>query len=346
MAAATIPFQLPSQYNATTPPERRGVRRDHVRMMVINRITGETEHKRFYDLEHILQPGDTIVLNSSRTVPAVLFAQLNRQGNNVCERIEVRLAHRKNEQTWEAIVLNEQYQKGDTLIFSPNLEADILSTSTTTPFVTLQFSKAGTHLFHHIYTLGEPIRYEYIEEPWSLDYYQTVFGNHPGSVEMPSAGRAFSWELIFKLKKMGIAVEYIQLHTGLSYLGDDKWNITPRENFEQFVVPEKTVQAINQTKQLQGRVIAVGTTVVRALESATDNNGILQPKQGWTNLYITKKYDLKVADALITGLHEPEASHLDLLTAFITPKKLQAAYEEAIANHYLWHEFGDMNLII
>jgi S-adenosylmethionine:tRNA ribosyltransferase-isomerase len=163
---------------------------------------------------------------------------------------------------------------------------------------------------------------------------------------MPSAGRAFSWELIFKLRRRGIRIAFVQLHTGLSYFLEDSGHLTPEENFEQFEVPSETVEAINQTKQAGGRIIAVGTTVVRALESAVDPNGKPVAQSGWTNLFIDRSIPLKIVNGLITGFHEPEASHLDMLSALINPDLLYSAYNEAIEHSYLWHEFGDMNLII
>lgn len=197
-----------------------------------------------------------------------------------------------------------------------------------------------------IYEFGEPIRYEYITHPWELDYYQTVYASMPGSVEMPSAGRAFSWELLFKLQRHGIRIAYVQLHTGLSYLPELFGHPSPTDNYEQFDVPDETAEAVKQAKEAGGRIVAVGTTVVRALESAALANGKLGALSGWTNLMIDSSVPLRVVDGLITGFHEPEASHLDLLSAFIDPALLHSAYQEAIGQGYLWHEFGDMNLII
>jgi S-adenosylmethionine:tRNA ribosyltransferase-isomerase len=190
------------------------------------------------------------------------------------------------------------------------------------------------------------VRYEYIQEPWNLDYYQTVFATIPGSVEMPSAGRAFSWELLFRLQKKGVRIAYITLHTGLSYLLDDKWHKGPDKNFENYEVPKETADLIRVTKKAGGRVIAVGTTVVRALETVALEKREVEAHSGWTNLYITEDTKLEICDGLITGMHEPEASHLQLLSAFVDKGKLYEAYQDAIKQRYLWHEFGDMNLII
>ena len=333
-------FTLPESLNATTPPERRGVRRDHVGMMVLDRATGETSHAKFYQLDQYLQPGDLVILNASRTVPAVLQAVW--RGRDV----EVRLAHRIEEAAWEVLVVADGVAAGEVLRFSPTLTAVVVKSAAGQPFATLQFSKQGAALYDEIYQLGEPVRYEYIDTEWSLDYYQTVYASVPGSVEMPSAGRAFSWELLFRLQRKGVEIAYMQLHTGLSYLLDDRWHIGPRENHEQYMIPQETVEAVQRCKAKGGRVIAVGTTVVRSLETAVDEEGVLRAQSGWTNLYIREGFPLRVVDGLITGLHEPEASHLDLLSAFVEPELLYRAYQEAIDRKYLWHEFGDMNLIL
>ncbi|MFD1359667.1 S-adenosylmethionine:tRNA ribosyltransferase-isomerase [Fictibacillus halophilus] len=335
-------FELPQELNAKEPPERRGIRRDYVKMMVLDKTTGHTEHTKFFQLDRYLKKGDLIVLNASRTVPAVLKSIREIDGTEV----EVRLAHRKNESIWEALPVSGNLKKGEIIRFSPSLTATVVEQSSDSPFVSLAFNLCCSSLYNQIYSLGEPVRYEYIQEPWNLDYYQTVFATIPGSVEMPSAGRAFSWELLFRLQKKGVQIAYITLHTGLSYLLDDKWHKGPDKNFENYEVPEETVNMIRETKAAGGRVVAVGTTVVRALETVALEKNELQAQTGWTNLYITENTKLEICDGLITGMHEPEASHLQLLSAFVDKDKLYDAYKDAIEQRYLWHEFGDMNLIL
>lgn len=334
MTAKTLDFYLPDALNASHPPEKRGIRRDHVRMMVLNRMTGATEHAHFFELSHYLNPGDLIILNNSRTIPAVLKGFLGG------EKIEIRLAKRKSVDTWDALFLSKIVNIGDTIQFSPELSAIVIDEKEHSPLKTIKLSKQGTALLNLIYELGEPIRYEYIQTPWDLDYYQTVFASHPGSLEMPSAGRAFTWDLLFKLQKKKIQFDFIQLHTGLSYWNDEHY--TPEENEEEYFISLETMNKILETKASGHKVIATGTTVVRALESAIANGSL----SGVTNLYIHPQFPLKLVDGIITGLHEPNASHLDMLSAFITEDKLLNAYNQAIQFGYLWHEFGDMNLII
>ncbi|MEH7383145.1 S-adenosylmethionine:tRNA ribosyltransferase-isomerase [Bacillus sp. JJ1533] len=342
MVAKALDFYLPDQLNASHPPEKRGIRRDYVRMMVLERGSGNIRHDRFFHLPHYLQAGDLVILNNSRTIPAVLHAEWQRNNIQLATMAEIRLARRLNEDSWEALIVEKYANIGDQFIFSSDLSATVINEKKNSPLKILKFTKKGSDLFNMIYALGEPVRYEYIDQPWGLDYYQTVFASHPGSVEMPSAGRAFSWELLFTLMRCGIQIEFIQLHTGLSYLLDDKWHQKPEENVEEYHIPEKTMQRIMQTKAAGKRVIAVGTTVVRALESA----GAFGNLSGLTNLYIHHQFPLKITDGIITGFHEPKASHLDMLSAFISEQHLLSAYDQAIDARYLWHEFGDMNLII
>ncbi|WP_246277163.1 S-adenosylmethionine:tRNA ribosyltransferase-isomerase [Neobacillus endophyticus] len=342
MAVKALDFYLPDDLNASHPPEKRGLRRDHVRMMVLNRLTGEVKHDHFFHLANYLEPGDLVILNNSRTIPAVLQAAWIRNSLQIAQSLEVRLARRRHEDIWEALIIANHVKTGDYLHFCAELSATVIGEKENSPLKVIQFSKKGTDLLNIIYELGEPVRYEYIHHPWELDYYQTIFASHPGSVEMPSAGRAFSWELIFDLKRRNIQLDFIQLHTGLSYFLDDQWPQSPEENDEEYNIPEQTMERIRNAKASGNRVIAVGTTVVRALETAA-KTGLLS---GVTNLYIAPHTSLKIVDGIITGFHEPKASHLDMLSAFVPEEYLMQAYTQAVQSGYLWHEFGDMNFIL
>jgi S-adenosylmethionine:tRNA ribosyltransferase-isomerase len=341
MSTSTVNFEIPGELNAVSPPERRGVRRDHVRLMVLDRKTGEAKHDIFYRLDQYLQPGDVIILNNSRTIPAVFHGRSVTSG----DAVEIRLARQIQDPFWEMLIIGNENSVGDQLILSNNLSITVKSRKSGTPFFIGKFSLKGIEMWDAIYKVGEPVRYEYIHDPWPLSDYQTVYGSVPGSVEMASAGRAFSWEMLAKLKRKGIEIGFLQLHTGLSYLLDDKWHIGPAENIETYVIPKETMQQVLKAKAEKRRVIAVGTTVVRTLETV-GLKGDWTELEGKTNLHVDKDFDLKIVDGLITGLHEPQASHLDLLTAFIPEKLLEKAYNQAIKERYLWHEFGDINLIL
>jgi S-adenosylmethionine:tRNA ribosyltransferase-isomerase len=188
---------------------------------------------------------------------------------------------------------------------------------------------------------GHPIRYSYVERSWSLSHYQTVFATHPGSAEMPSAARPFTDRLVTQLVAAGVLIVPVLLHTGVA-----SPEAHERPYPERFVVPETTARVVNQARADGGRIIAVGTTAVRALESPTGADGIVVAASGWTDLVVTPERGVRAVDGLLTGLHEPRASHLQMLAAITEHDLLARCYTEAIAAGYLWHEFGDTNLLL
>ncbi|MFS0750108.1 S-adenosylmethionine:tRNA ribosyltransferase-isomerase [Oceanobacillus sp. 1P07AA] len=329
-------FHLPDEANATTPPEKRGIRRDQVRLLALDSNTGSYEHSYFYHLENYLSPGDLLVLNNSRTIPPVLDATLANG-----KTIEIRLAKRLSNTMWE-VLIPVTIEIDEQLYFREGLVGKVIASKLHSPLKQIEFNRSDIDLYNYFYKYGEPVRYEYIHHPWTLDDYQTAYAIHPGSVEMPSAGRAFSWELLFRLQKKGINIAFLQLHTGLSYLLDDAWDHSPENNEEFYSIPKETVALVKQTQNNYKQVIAVGTTVVRALETMA----LTAESSGWTNLYIQRDFNRQITNGLITGLHEPKSSHLEMLTSFIDESLLLNAYEQAIKEGYLWHEFGDMNLIL
>ncbi|MBI5567107.1 MAG: S-adenosylmethionine:tRNA ribosyltransferase-isomerase [Chloroflexi bacterium] len=338
-------FRLPPELEAHEPPEHRGLRRDQVRLLVLPRFNGEFSHTRFDALSDYLREGDLLVANTSRTLPGLLRATDERG-----EAIEVRLAHRRTSARWDVLLLEGRTHVGRAgmrLDFGQGLSAHILRRRPDLPFLwQMEFDRCCTPLLDLIYRLGEPVRYTYVPQALPLDLYQTVYAGEPGSVEMPSAGRPFTWELLLKLRRKGVGFATLALHTGLSSTRDDVVDALHPNYDEEYHVPQITARAVNAARQQGGRVIAVGTTVVRALESLARSDGAVAAARGWTRLHIAPHHQLRVVDGLVTGLHEPHASHLDLLSAFVEPARLQAAYQAAIERRYLWHEFGDMNLII
>ena len=317
---------------------------------MIDRATSQLTHSRFDKIGDFLRPGDLLVFNSSRTLPASLTGCGAAHGP--C--IELRLAEHLPDDSWLALLLCQQ---GDPFAcgLTPGLEielpeglrATVLARDENIPRLwRLRFSETGAQFIDLLYRHGSPIRYEYVSAPWDLDYYQTVYAREPGSSEMPSAGRAFSWQLLFELRRGGVEVAYLVLHTGLSSYMDDELDRQHPASEEEYFVSEQTAEKINAAQRRGGRVIAVGTTVVRALESVISPEGVVRPGHGYTRLRITAAHRLRAVQGLITGLHEPEASHLDLLSAFLPVSRIETAYKEAIARGYLWHEFGDLNLIL
>jgi S-adenosylmethionine:tRNA ribosyltransferase-isomerase len=309
---------------------------------MMDRVTGNVIHDQFVQIEKYFNSGDILVLNNSRTIPAFLKGTWHRKGKVIGTDVEMRLARKMSASEWEVLIVATNVKSGDCIKFSENLEAKVIGGVFKSPLKMIHFNLRGKVLYNEIYSIGEPIRYEYIHHPWNLDYYQTVFASQPGSVEMPSAGRAFSWELLLKLQQKGVRLAFLQLHTGLSYFPDDEFAHSPVEHFEEYSIRQEDMEALIKAKDSGAKVIAAGTTVVRALETAASNSTI----QGWTNLYITSDYQLQLVDGIITGFHEPKASHLDMLAAFVDEIKLLEAYNIAIEQKYLWHEFGDINLII
>ncbi|MBT2680923.1 S-adenosylmethionine:tRNA ribosyltransferase-isomerase [Bacillus sp. ISL-35] len=335
-------FYLPDYLNASHPPERRGLRRDQVRMMVLNRETGHVSHDHFIHLENYLNPGDVLVLNNSRTIPAALKADWLRDGTVIGTGVELRLARKRDGAVWEVLSTQPYVKVGDCFKISETLEAKVIGEVFNSPLRIMQFTLQGEAFYDAIYSVGYPVRYEYIEVPWQLDYYQTVFASQPGSIEMPSAGRAFTWEMLMKLQENGVKVVYLQLHTGLGYLLDDLNPHSPEDLYEEYSISHEAMDEILKAKAGGRKIIAGGTTVVRALETAASESTL----NGWTNLYVTSGYQLQLIDGIITGFHEPKASHLDMLTAFVNEEALFEAYTAAIEKQYFWHEFGDINLII
>ena len=347
--SAPFSFTLPPELAADEPPERRGIARDEVRLLVIDRASGQLEHTRFDHFGEFLRAGDLLVFNSSRTLPASLSGCVEQ---GPC--IEIRLAEHLPDDSWLALL---RCQRGDPFScgLRPKMLVDLGQGLTATIRMRdehiprlwqLSFSKSGSELINAFYLVGRPVRYEYVSAPWGLDYYQTVYAREPGSAEMPSAGRAFTWRLLFDLQRRGVETAYIVLHTGLSSYLDEELDAQHPASEEEYFVSERAADKINEAHARGGRVIAVGTTVVRTLESATDEQKRVQAGHGYTRLHITANHALKAVDGLLTGLHEPEASHLDLLTSFLPAEKIKEAYQEAVRQKYLWHEFGDLNLIL
>ena len=347
--SAPFTFTLPEELAAKEPAERRGISRDEVRLMVIDRDrNNQVTHTKFNHLSEFLLPGDLLVFNSSRTLPASLKGC---EVNNNC--LEVRLAHKLPDDSWLALLLCQQgeafscgLRNNMELDFGLGLTATVEKRDTHIHRLwQIRFNQRDSKLIDSFYRLGQPVRYSYVSAPWDLDYYQTVYAVEPGSAEMPSAGRAFTWKLLFDLKRKGIETTNIVLHTGLSSYMDDELDAQHPASQEEYFISDVAADRINQARSKGRRIIAVGTTVVRALESAVEQ-GKITAQHRYTRLHINANHQLKAVDGLLTGMHEPEASHLDLLTAFLPAEEIKTAYTDAVARQYLWHEFGDLNLII
>jgi len=344
MTSRPLDFSLPVSSIAVGPAERRGTGRDDVRLMVASRSTRSIEHDRFPGFDGHLSGGDVVVVNTSGTLPAAVEA---RTGDG--ELLKMHVASPASGGLWFVEVRTSVEGGGtipgpdlspQTLRLPGGVSAHLLATSLRTPRLWITaiegVDDVGTYLEQH----GEPVRYT-SGPPWPIADYQTIFATDPGSAEMPSAARPFTTDLVTRLVSRGIAVVPIVLHAGVSSYEEHE---SPGE--ERYEVPSSTTTTVNALRAGGGRVIAVGTTVVRALESVADDAGQLHPGQGITDLVVTPETGVRAVDGLLTGWHEPRSSHLTMLEAFLDREHLQRVYDEAIVSGYLWHEFGDELLIL
>ena len=331
---------LPAELRASLPAELRGRRRDGIRLMIIDRASRTIEHAEFSQFGKFLLPGDLLVVNRSRTIPAAFPAR--RDGG---ELVQLRICVR-NQDEWHVLSVQPDPPHANVALRAgERLQVDGVETTVRGRRADLPLLwriDAPSDGLGRVLRTGEPIRYSYVPAAVPASHYQTVFASEPGSAETPSAGRSFSWEMLLALRRSGIELVDILLHTGLSSLQDDDVDAQHPLFEEWFAVDDRAADAVNRAP----RVIAVGTTVVRALETAAGSDGQAHPMQGWTRLRLGPGSPLRVTDGLLTGFHEPQASHFDLLRAFLDETLLDRAYREAITARYLWHEFGDLCLIL
>jgi len=340
-----LKFELPPELEAAAPPEARGLTRDGVRMMVAHRATGELVHSTFALLPMFLSEGDLVVVNTSGTIAAAVTAH-----TAAGDELAVHLSTRLDDGRW---VVEPRRVAGHSTERWP--DADPPRELVLGPVASLTLDErylesrrlwvARLELPQPVLTWltvhGRPIRYGYVERPWPLSAYQNVYVTEPGSAEMPSAGRPFTADVITRLVAKGVGVTPIVLHTGVASLEADELPYP-----EHVRVSPTTAMRVNATHAAGGRVIAVGTTVVRALESAVDGDGTVREFDGWTDVVITPERGVQAVDGLLTGWHEPEASHLLMLEAVAGRPLLESSYAASLAEGYQWHEFGDEHLIL
>jgi S-adenosylmethionine:tRNA ribosyltransferase-isomerase len=325
---------LPPTLEAHEPPEARGIARDGVRLL--QGRGDEVTHHRFTDLPQLLRAGDVLVVNTSATMPAAVPVD----GKPLALHFSTELADGR----W-LVELRRDAGKA-TLPYSGAVRGDAYTLdggATVTldePFSDgrLWTATVDTAVRPYLAVHGRPIRYGYVPRAWPLEYYQTVFATHPGSAEMPSAGRPFTDRVVSRLVAAGVQFAPVLLHTGVA-----SPEAHERPYPERFAVSEATAHVVNRA---EGRIIAVGTTAVRALESATGRDGVVRAAHGWTDLIVTPERGVRRIDGLLTGFHEPRASHLDMLAAVVGTDLLERCYAEAVRARYLWHEFGDVNLLL
>ena len=339
MKTSDFYFDLPQELIAQTPLERR----DGSRLLTLDKITGETQHKHFYDLPDMLRPGDCLVLNNSRVLPARLFGR--RSGGGACE---VLLLIDRGDKVWECLVRpGKKLRTGAKITFGEGeLTAEVVGEVEGGNRL-VRFDYEGIFL-ETLERLGKMPLPPYIkEELQDSERYQTVYSKVVGSAAAPTAGLHFTNELLERVQAMGVKVCYVTLHVGLGTFRPVKAeNLDEHEMHSEYcVISQETADVINQTKREGGRVICVGTTSCRTIESWANEDGTMETKAGWTNIFIYPGYRFKVLDALITNFHLPESTLIMLVSALAGREHVLAAYEEAVRERYRFFSFGDAMLI-
>ena len=331
-------YDLPRELIAQHPTERR----DHSRLLVLNKKTGEMEHKHFYDIIDYLNEGDVLVLNDTKVMPAIIYG--HRKDKE--EKIEFLLLNRKND-VWECLSKPGKKAKiGTEIIFSDKLSAEVVDISDDGSRF-LKFEYDG--IFEEILDeLGEMPLPPYITEKLEdKNRYQTVYAREEGSAAAPTAGLHFTKELLDKVKNKGVEICYITLHVGLGTFRPVKVeNIDEHEMHSEFyIMTEEVADKINSAKERGNRVIAVGTTSVRTVESIADESGKVREKSGFTNIFIYPPYKFKCVDALITNFHLPESTLLMLVSSLSSREIILNAYKKAVKERYRFFSFGDAMFI-
>jgi S-adenosylmethionine:tRNA ribosyltransferase-isomerase len=356
--------ELAERLEAHEPPEVRGLGRDDVAMLVSTRHDGSLVHARFGDLPEFLRAGDLLVVNTSATLPAALDAHLDGRP------VELRLStpatpdmaargmsrglspgHGRNGHVSEPVPYwVVELRTAERMPFARpptpasfelpgGARGELLAPLAASERLAVARFDLAEPLLDYVHRHGRPIRYAYVPREWPLSAHQSIFSREPGSAEMPSAGRPFTHELVTELTCAGVLIAPVTLHTGVSSLerGESPYP-------ERYRVPSQTLELAAAVRRWGGRVIAVGTTVVRALETAAA--GATEDAGGWTRLVVTPERGLRAVDGLLTGWHEPESSHLQLLDAVAGTNLRRRSYQAALAGGYRWHEFGDVHLIL
>jgi len=330
-----LDFELPADLEAREPPEARGLARDQVRLLVSHLADDSVEHRRFVDLPKVLRAGDLLVANDSATLPAALTA-CRADGSRIALHISTHL----QADQWVVEPRRVTPAAGEILRLPGGATAVLLARYLDSR--RLWVAHFDTNVYQLMERYGRPITYSYVSGFWPLNMYQTVYAGPPGSAEMPSAGRAISPDVLAELAHRGIGFVTLTLHTGVASLETHEWPYA-----EEYWVPELAANAVRRARSEGRRVIAVGTTVVRALESAYDvGSDEVVARHAWTDLVITPERGVHVVDSLLTGFHEPRATHLAMLEAIAGRRHLEATYAAALKHRYLWHEFGDLHLIL
>ncbi len=340
MLLSEFDYDLPEELIAQTPCEPR----NHSRLMVLDRQQQTVQHQHFYDLKNFLVPGDTLIFNDTRVMPARLIGHRDKTGG----KVEVFLLRRIKGNEWETLVKpGKKAQPGTVICFGEELSCEVLSHTDFGGRI-VRFSYDG--IFEEILDrLGETPLPPYIHEKLAdKERYQTVYSKEQGSAAAPTAGLHFTKEMMQEIEAMGVNLGFVTLHVGLGTfrpVSVDKIEDHAMHK-EYYSVPAETAELIAATKARGGRVIAVGTTSIRTLESAAKAKGVIEAGSGWTEIFIYPGYEFKIVDAMITNFHLPKSTLLMLISAFAGKEFVLSAYQQAVEEKYRFFSFGDAMLLV
>lgn len=340
MRTSDFYYDLPPELIAQHPAEQR----DHCRMLLLDRKSGEWQDRHFFDLPDLLQPGDCLILNDSRVLPARLYGERKGTGAHV----ELLLLHDKGGDVWEVLAgPGKKARPGMTLTFGDGkLEADVLDVVEGGNRL-VKFRYDG-HFYSILEEIGQmPLPHYITERLEDAEKYQTVYAREPGSAAAPTAGLHFTPELLDLLRQKGVSIGFVTLHVGLGTFRPVKVDTIEDHTMhsEHYELSPETADLINRTRENGGRVIAVGTTSCRTLESVGLTNGRVEPAEGWTNIFIYPGYEFQVLDGLITNFHLPESTLIMLVSAFAGYNNVMNAYRHAVEDEYRFFSFGDAMFI-
>ena len=340
MKITDFDYSLPVHLIAQQPSQSRG----QSRLLVLDRQKAAVEHRHFYDLPQYLQKGDLLVLNNTKVLPARLFARKPTGG-----QVEVLLISPLDDRTWNCLVKPAKRVRVDTQLEFDQGLSGIVRTLGKEGLRSIEFSLAGQEFQDKLDEIGElPLPPYITEKPLDPQRYQTVYAAKPGAVAAPTAGLHFTHELFAQLDQMGIERVHLTLHVGIGTfrpVGVDEIE-EHKMHSEYFDINTQAAQAINRARAQGRRIIAVGTTAVRVIETAAKDDGTIEPGSGWTDIFIYPGYRYKAVDALITNFHLPRSTLLMLVSALASREQILAAYHEAVAEEYRFFSFGDAMLIL
>ncbi|PRY58639.1 tRNA preQ1(34) S-adenosylmethionine ribosyltransferase-isomerase QueA [Glycomyces artemisiae] len=346
METSKLNFQLPAHLLARQPIERRGGERHDSKMVVYHKRSETVEFTSFREIPRFLEPGDVVVINDSRTLNASVFANVEDRG-----RVEVQLRYNPKDNIWGVSSKSRRAPRiGSKLTFDgTDITATMLGPDDRgLSLWMLEFDCEFDALVAYLDEHGRPIPSLYVEGSFTNEEYNSVYAERPGSAEMPAAGRHFTEEVLTRLRERGVGIAYITLHTGLSSVEISEEHLEDhRMHAEWCQIPPETADMVNTAKDEGHRVLVVGTTVMRTLESAAKEDGLpLRAGDRWTDLYIYPGFDFQVADAFVTNFHGPRSSRIALASAFTGADLLLHGYDAAIERGLQFYEFGDTTLTL